>query len=136
MIDWYLSVRRLLRDIEQKSRDALAQYKQGGKDASAQVNAYIKSDYEKLKTLWAQQFPNGVPSNLGRHIGFGMDGDYEDILKADLAEVEAKAEEALRASAKKQVAAACAQAFGIWYANAREIMKGRAALSQPVQQQL
>ena len=103
MIEWYLSVRRLLRDIEQKSRDALTQYKQGGKEASAQVNAYLKSDYEKLKTLWAQQFSNGVPSNLGRHIGFGMDADYEDILKADLAEVEAKAEEALRASAKKQV---------------------------------
>ena len=31
--------------------------------------------------------------------------------------------------------AASAQAFGIWYANAREVMKGRAALDQPEQQQ-
>jgi hypothetical protein len=30
----------------------------------------------------------------------------------------------------------CPQAFGIWYAKAREIMKGRAALAQPEQQQL
>jgi hypothetical protein len=28
------------------------------------------------------------------------------------------------------------QAFGIWYANAREIMKGRTALAQPGQQGL
>src|ERR1700733_4092468 len=36
----------------------------------------------------------------------------------------------------KLLAAALAQAFGIWYANAREIMKGRAALAQPEQQRL
>jgi hypothetical protein len=36
----------------------------------------------------------------------------------------------------KLLAAARAQAFGIWYANAREIMKGRAALAQPEQQRL
>jgi uncharacterized protein (TIGR02391 family) len=103
MIDWYVSVRRLLRDIEQKSRDALAQYRQGGKEASAQVNSYLKSDFKKLETLWAQQFPDGVPSYLGRHISFGMDGDYDDILNHDLSEVEAAAEAALVASSKKQV---------------------------------
>src|SRR5437868_14612925 len=88
MIAWYLSVRRLLRDIEEKSRDALVRYEQGGKEASAKVNAYLKSDYEKLKALWAQQFDNGVPSYLGRHLSFGMDGDCRDILKDDLPEVE------------------------------------------------
>jgi uncharacterized protein (TIGR02391 family) len=103
MIEWYLSVRKLLRDIEQKSRDALGQYEQGGSQASAQVNTYLKSDYEKLTTLWAQHFTNGVPSSLGRHINYGMDGDYRDILKNDLSEVEAAAEAALVASSKKQV---------------------------------
>ena len=34
---------------------------------------------------------------------------------------------------RQEVAAARAQAFGIWYANAREIMRGRAALAQPEQ---
>jgi hypothetical protein len=36
---------------------------------------------------------------------------------------------------RQEVAAARAQAFGIWYANAREIMKG-ATPPQPEQQQL
>jgi uncharacterized protein (TIGR02391 family) len=103
MIVWYLSVRRLLRDIEEKSRDALVLYEQRGKEASAKVNAYLKSDYEKLKTLWAQQFDDGAPSYLGRHLNFGMDGDYRDILKNDLPEVEKAAEVALLASSKKQV---------------------------------
>ena len=103
MIQWYLSVRRLLRDIEQKSRDALPLYAQGGKDAAAHVNEYLKSDYEKLKTLWSQQFATGIPSGLGRHIAYGMDGDYRDIMKNDLPEIEAAAEVALVASSQKQV---------------------------------
>jgi uncharacterized protein (TIGR02391 family) len=102
MIQWYLSVRKLLRDIEQKSGDALALYEQGGKEAAAQVNAYLKADYDKLKTLWAEQLKGSVPSYLWRHISFGMDGDYRDILKQDLAEVEAKAEALLLAGSKQQ----------------------------------
>jgi uncharacterized protein (TIGR02391 family) len=102
MITWYVALRRLLRDIEGKSRDALALYEKGGQDASAPVNAYLKSDYKKLKELWTQQFPTALPSNLGRHIGFGMDGDYRDILKNDIPEIEALAEEKLLATAKNQ----------------------------------
>ena len=102
MIQWYVSVRRLLRDIEQKSRDALLLYEQGGKEAADPVNAYLKSDYKKLKELWSQQFSYPVPSYLGRHIAWGMEGDYRDILKQDVLEVETSAEEALIAAAKKQ----------------------------------
>src|ERR1035437_2183798 len=94
--------RRLLRDIEQKSRHALALYEQGGKDAAAPVNAYLKSDYKKLEDLWKQRFPGSIPSYLGRHIAFGMDSDYRDILVHDLPEVEGKAEEALLTAAKGQ----------------------------------
>ncbi len=95
MIAWYVEFRRLLRDIESKSRDALELYKQGGKEAARAVNGYLKSDYEKLANHWAECFREHLPSNLGRHIGFGMDGDYEDILKHDLAEIEARAEKEL-----------------------------------------
>jgi len=102
MIESYVAVRRLLRDIEQKSRHALALYEQGGKDAAAPVNAYLKSDYKKLEDLWKQRFPGSIPSYLGRHIAFGMDSDYRDILAHDLLEVEGKAEEALLTAAKSQ----------------------------------
>lgn len=102
MIQWYVQVRRLLRDIERKSQDALALHRSGRKEAAASVNAYLKSDYQKLEELWTGHFTDGMPSYLGRHIGFGMEGDYEDILKHDLLEVESKAEEALVANAKKQ----------------------------------
>ncbi len=95
MIKWYVSVRRLMRDIEKKSRDALGQYKQGGKTASKAINEYIKSDYQSLLDIWQQQFPEGNLGNLGRHIHFGMDGDYEDIMNHDLPELEKQAEELL-----------------------------------------
>ena len=102
LIQWYLSVRKLLLDIERKSRDALLLYEQGGKEAAAQVNSYLKSDYKRLEELWGQRFQSPVPSHLGRHIAFGMDGNYQDILTHDALEVEAKAEEALIAAAKEQ----------------------------------
>jgi uncharacterized protein (TIGR02391 family) len=92
----------LLRDIEKKSRDALELYQQGGKENSGAVNGYLKSDYQKLLELWRQEFPSGPPSNLGRHIAFGMDGDYRDILTHDLAEIESAAEERLLTMAKAQ----------------------------------
>jgi len=102
MIQWYVSVRRLLRDIEQKARDALQLYEKGGKEAAAPVNAYLRSDYKKLEELWGQRFSGAMPSNLGRHIAFGMDCDYRDILKDDVDAVETKAEDCLIAAAKEQ----------------------------------
>jgi hypothetical protein len=76
MITRYVTVRRLLRDIEKKSADALELYAQGGKEASSAVNGYLKSDLQKLSDVWREKFSSSLPSNLSRHIHFGMDGDY------------------------------------------------------------
>jgi uncharacterized protein (TIGR02391 family) len=95
MIEWYVSLRRLLRDIEKKSRDALEFSAQGKKEAFVAVNGYLLSDYEKLVELWRQRFSASPPSHLGRHIRFGMDGDYRDILSNDLKEIESAAEKTL-----------------------------------------
>ena len=84
-----------MRGIEKKSRDALEQYKQCGKTASKAINEYIDSDYQSLLGIWQQQFPEGNLGNLGRHIHFGMDSDYEDIVNRDLPELEKQAEELL-----------------------------------------
>ncbi len=92
MIHWFLSVKNTLRAIEQKARDALPLYEQGGKDASAAINGYMSADYEQLWDLWRQKFPEENLGNLGRHIHFGMDCDYEDIIKHDLPELEKRAE--------------------------------------------
>lgn len=99
MIKWYFSIRRLMREMERKSRDALEQYKAGGLDASKAINEYLKSDYRTLSDLWQQQFPDGNLGSLGRHIHFGMDNDYEDILNHDLPDIEKKAEERILSNA-------------------------------------
>lgn len=95
MIRWYVEFRKLIRDITAKAMDALALYEGGGKDAAQTVNEYLITDYKRLQELWRERFNAEVPSHLGRHIHFGMDNDYRDILKRDLNEIEAKAEEAL-----------------------------------------
>lgn len=102
MIDWYLGVQALLRDIRVKATDALSAHRGGGKDAARPINEYLKADYERLEALWKQEFSKPMPSNLGRHVHFGMANDYEDILKRDLLEVEQLADEKLRGFANKR----------------------------------
>jgi uncharacterized protein (TIGR02391 family) len=92
MIKWYVSVRRLIREMERKSRDALEQYKKGGKEASRPINEYLKADYDGLWELWKQHFPKGTLGNLGRHLHFGEDNDYRDIVDHDLPAIEKEAE--------------------------------------------
>lgn len=102
MIQWYVDLQRLLREIRTKSMDALELYDKGGKDAARPVNEYLKSDYRRLEELWRQKFANDVPSYLGRHIHFGMTNDYHDILKRDLFEIEDCAQIAFLKFANKQ----------------------------------
>ena len=98
MINWYLSVKNVMRAIEQKARDAIPLYEQGGKEASAAINSYMSSDYEQLWDLWRQRFPDENLGNLGRHIHFGMDCDYQDIINYDLPEIDKRSEAHLLAS--------------------------------------
>lgn len=92
MIHWYLSVKNVMRAIEQKARDALPLYEEGGKEAVSAINGYMKADYEQLWDLWRQKFPDENLGSLGRHIHFGMDCDYKDIIEHDLPELEKRAE--------------------------------------------
>jgi len=92
MIQWYLMVKNLLRAMEQKARDALSLYEEQGKDAAAAINGYMKTDYQQLWDHWRTKFPDENLGNLGRHVHFGMDCDYKDIIGFDIPELEKRAE--------------------------------------------
>ncbi len=102
MIDWYVELQKVLRDIRVKAMDALELLEKDEGDRARQVNEYLKADYKRLDALWKQKFSSEVPSNLGRHIAFGMDGDYRDILKRDLFDVDDTAQAPLLKFATKQ----------------------------------
>jgi uncharacterized protein (TIGR02391 family) len=104
MIEWYVETRRLLRGIAQQARDALELYEQGGKNASAATNAYLKADLQQLMQHWRARYSkeSAVFESLARHISFGMGGDYSDILKNDLPPLEERADALLLAGAKEQ----------------------------------
>lgn len=102
MIEWYLSVRNLLRAIQQKARDALALYEDQGEQATQAIKGYLKSDYQQLWDRWNQRYPKENLGNLGRHIGFGMDCDYKDIITFDVPELEKRAEAHLLTESKTQ----------------------------------
>jgi len=95
MINWYLAVNRLFREIRKKSLDASSALKNGDEGAAKVVNGYLKTDYASLRRVWEEYFDPKELGYLGRHIGFGEAHDYDDILNHDLPTAEAKAEQHL-----------------------------------------
>lgn len=104
MLDWYMSVRRLIRSINSKALDALLAYKEDGEVASNPIKKYIQTDYDQLVSLWHQIFPEEHLGNLTRHIRFGMDCDYADMIAHDLPELDVRAEKHFLESDKTTVA--------------------------------
>ena len=96
MLQWYMEVLRVLRDIRDKAYDALGFLESDQAEAARAINGHLRQDYQRLRDLWNDQTGHEPPSYLGRHIGFGMDGDYKDILRRDIRETEEAAERLVR----------------------------------------
>lgn len=95
MIDWYLEVNRVLREIRKRSLDAATAHKDSDVGAAKVINGYLRTDYANLRRLWEEHYDPGELGYLGRHIGFGDPHDYQDILNRDLPLIEDKAEQHL-----------------------------------------
>jgi uncharacterized protein (TIGR02391 family) len=67
--------------------------------ATSAIKDYIAAEYEQLLDLWRERFPDEHLGSLGRHIHFGMDCDYRDIISNDIPEIEKRAEAHLLNSA-------------------------------------
>lgn len=102
MIKWYLEVRKLIRTIATKSRDALVALEAEDEEASRPIKEYLRSDYQQLQNVWNEQFEGHVPTNLGRHLGWGMSNDFKDILHRDLPEFEGILDAKLLETARKR----------------------------------
>ena len=64
MIQWYLTVKNLIRALTHKAFDALELYKQGGKEVTGTINGYMKSAYEQLQDLWKENFADEVMAQV------------------------------------------------------------------------
>jgi len=96
MLEWYLSIRKLIRSLNSKALDALEAYEADGEVASSPIKKYMESDFDQLLSLWQLRFPDEGTGNLGRHIHFGMDCDFRDIISFDLPELDKRAEKHLQ----------------------------------------
>ena len=92
-INWYKEVRTLLRSIQEKGYHAIESY--GNEDINSvdTVKKYIQEDYEKLVDLWKRELSTNDLSDLGRHIHFSEQNDYENIIKYDVPGIDLKAED-------------------------------------------
>lgn len=102
MTEWYLQTNRMLREIRKKARDALENLQNKNDKAAKIINEYLKADYSSLDSHWSTKFSSKELGYLGRHIHFGMEQDYKDILGRDLPEIESKADAHLSDGAKSE----------------------------------
>ena len=97
MLNWFLSVNAILREIRKKTIDAQTHLLSGDITTAKVVNGYLKSDYQALWRAWEEGgFDTKEFGSLGRHIGFGEKQDYDDIIRHDIPAVEASAEKHAR----------------------------------------
>lgn len=97
MLDWFLSVNAILRELRKKAIDAQTYLASGDVTTAKVVNSYIKSDYQSLWRTWEDGgFDTKEFGSLGRHIAFGDKQDYDDIIQRDIPAVEAWAEKHAR----------------------------------------
>ncbi|HRW99088.1 MAG TPA: TIGR02391 family protein [Cyclobacteriaceae bacterium] len=97
MLEWFLSINSVLRNIHKKANDALLKLEIGDEEAAKLINGYLKNDYQSLCKLWEKyHFDNTKLNNIERHLNYGCKGDYHDILKRDLELIEIYVEKYFR----------------------------------------
>lgn len=106
MVEWLIAVYGKCRGIEAKANDCLHLLSQGQPDSVKAVAGYLKSDYEDLTRLLkeADATLRNVDriGDLGRHIGFAEENDFNDMVKSDLPAVLKSAEKLAVALQDKQ----------------------------------
>ncbi len=97
MLEWYLDINKLLREIRKKAINAQDFLRTGDSGNAELINGSLKTDYQLLQRLWRDQDLDAMElNNLKRHINYGEDNDYRDIIVVDLADVETIAEKHAR----------------------------------------
>jgi uncharacterized protein (TIGR02391 family) len=103
MLEWFIEVAKLVREMRTKAIDASSHLEIGDVKTAANVQRYLRDDLTRLQYLWEQQGFNYREFNsLTRHIGFGELQDYRDIVSRDLAEVEKLAEKHATENTRRQ----------------------------------
>jgi uncharacterized protein (TIGR02391 family) len=93
MLEWLIEVNRLLREMRIKVADASNYLARGDAETAGNLQRYLNDDLTRLKALWEREGFNCREFNdLTRHLYYGKDNDYRDILARDLDEVARVAE--------------------------------------------
>lgn len=101
MNKWYLEVTELLRQIRSKSLDVQKMLRNEDTTSADVVKGYLIADYTRLQTLWNQRYEGHLPSYLGRHLSFGMENDFDDIIRRDVPELEERLSKLLAAETEE-----------------------------------
>src|SRR5438874_572628 len=92
MWNWVFRVLRICREMRVLSAQALDAFEQANDGAVDIVKGQMRRLVIDLAADLPADFPPCRIGDLRRHIGFSMDGDYRDILRFDLPDIEEKIE--------------------------------------------
>jgi hypothetical protein len=90
MLQWYLRVTQLTREMRLKAFNAFVALTEAKVNEAEVIKEFLANDFQALRKLWPDG--NSLPGYLGRHIHFGEPHDYKDILMNDISEIETAAE--------------------------------------------
>ena len=95
VLTWLIEVNRALRGIRIKAQDALrllddskGEDEEGASAGIEQVKKYMQDDLDRLLNLVEERLSSKALNNLRRHVHFGHEVDFRDILTWDLPELE------------------------------------------------
>jgi hypothetical protein len=87
MLEQVVQINRILREMVAKSHDALHAFYVGKREHQT-INGYLLKDFRQLKLQWPTGLQSNHLANLQRHLRFGKQNDYHDILQSDIPGIE------------------------------------------------
>src|SRR5436309_3415461 len=92
ILDWTLKTLRICREMRDLAREALEAFQEENVAAVEIVQGQMRRAVDELTRELPPDFPPNRIGDLKRHIGFSMEGDYRDILRLDVPDIEKRIE--------------------------------------------
>lgn len=102
-LNWFLQVDEVCDKMRRKALEAIDEYSEENpsQDKLKGIKDVMIIHLDSLRNIWKDDLKGSRINDLGRHIYFGMMGDYDDIVNQDLPDVEGKAREFAKAHARE-----------------------------------
>src|ERR1700722_14685603 len=101
MVPSFFEICSITREIRRRAVDGLLAWQEKQPSTALAIQNYLRSDLDRLEKAWPKRLKSDHLSALYRHVRFGKEQDYHDMLKTDIPGVEVEAERHFRRKSKE-----------------------------------